>query len=198
MECLERKQKAKQLGDPLMDHGIMTFCGYIACVFLAALAGTIIWYIWIGKIDLRQLVSEANHDASMSRFQLLIFTFVVAIGLFELIEKAGAFPDIPQGVLTLLGISASTYAVSKGITYSQPSALLPNPTPESVLRAETAATSAQAHAQVAVQAANDANNAARSASTAETRSVGAAVVSRVGAVIAQDAATAASKSNQTE
>ncbi|MFY9852580.1 MAG: hypothetical protein WAK26_01725 [Terracidiphilus sp.] len=65
----------------------------------------------------------------MSRFQLLIFTFVIAISLFELVEKRtdGNFPEIPQGVLTLLGISASTYAVGKGISYSQPDLLGPQP-----------------------------------------------------------------------
>jgi hypothetical protein len=60
----------------------------------------------------------------MSRFQLLIFTFVIAMTMFEIVEKSGAFPDIPTGVLTLLGISATTYAVGKGISYSQPDVML--------------------------------------------------------------------------
>jgi hypothetical protein len=89
--------------------------------FIGILAITILWHIWIGKIDLSSLLSEANGSASMSRFQLLIFTFVVAVSLFYLVEKNqdAKFPDIPSGVLTLLGISASTYAVGKGISYSR-------------------------------------------------------------------------------
>src|SRR5215471_19074358 len=75
-----------------------------------------------GKIDISRLLEEkgANGEkgggASMSRFQLLIFTFVIALSLFLIVVNTGAFPDkIPPEVLTLLGISATTYAVSKGI-----------------------------------------------------------------------------------
>jgi uncharacterized membrane protein YgcG len=68
-----------------------------------------------GNIDLSGLLSE-DGKASMSRFQLLIFTFVIALSLFLMVAENGTkFPDIPANVLTLLGISASTYAVSKGI-----------------------------------------------------------------------------------
>jgi hypothetical protein len=94
--------------------------GFVGSLFVGALALTIIVFIWTGKIDFSALLNEANGQASMSRFQLLIFTFVIAIGLFEIVENTKAFPDIPNGVLTLLGISASTYAVGKGISYSQP------------------------------------------------------------------------------
>jgi hypothetical protein len=95
---------------------VLSVCGYIICGFLGVLAATIIIWIWRGKMDLGNLLNEGNGQASMSRFQLLIFTFVIAISLFELVEKSptASFPDIPQGVLTLLGISASTYAVGKG------------------------------------------------------------------------------------
>lgn len=103
----------------------MGICGYVICLFLGALAATIIVWIWQGKIDLSALINEANGQASMSRFQLLVFTFVIAISLYEVVEKTTSFPDIPQGVLTLLGISASTYAVGKGISYSQPGLLGP-------------------------------------------------------------------------
>jgi hypothetical protein len=79
-----------------------------------------------GNIDLSGLLSEKTDQgmkASMSRFQLLVFTFVIGLSLFLLVTasvdpkdpKAGKFPDIPANVLALLGISASTYGVSKGI-----------------------------------------------------------------------------------
>ena len=104
---------------------VVSVFGYIVCGFLGVLAATIIIWIWREKMDLSNLLNEGNGQASMSRFQLLIFTFVIAISLFELVEKRpdASFPDIPQGVLTLLGISASTYAVGKGISYSQPKTL---------------------------------------------------------------------------
>jgi len=72
-----------------------------------------------GNIDLSKLLSEEGKGASMSRFQLLIFTFVIGLSLFYLVVQNGKeFPKIPPEVLTLLGISASTYAVSKGIQAS--------------------------------------------------------------------------------
>lgn len=70
-----------------------------------------------GNIDLSTLLTE-DGKASMSRFQLLIFTFVIALSIFLMVadNPTGAkFPEIPSNVLALLGISASTYAVSKGI-----------------------------------------------------------------------------------
>lgn len=102
-------------------------CGFVLCFFLGFLALTILYLIWTKQIDLKYLLSEPNGDASMSRFQLLIFTFVVAFGLFEVIENNMSIPDIPTGVLTLLGISASTYAVSKGISYSAPEVMMNTP-----------------------------------------------------------------------
>ncbi len=96
-----------------------TICGYGVCFFLGLTCALLLWFIWTGKIDLTRLLSEANGSASMSRFQLLIFTLVVAISLFIMVERNGVFPQIPDGVLVLLGISASTYAVGKGISYSR-------------------------------------------------------------------------------
>ena len=136
--------------------------GFVLCAFVGLLGGTIIVWIWQGKIDLSALISESNGQASMSRFQLLIFTFVIAIGLYELIElrvNTTGFPDIPNGVLTLLGISASTYAVGKGISYSQPQTLMPpasnadsTDVDDAVVAAQAAAGEAAVHAATAQQA----------------------------------------------
>jgi hypothetical protein len=101
---------------------ITTLAGFFVLGFLALLGGTLIALIWKGKIDLTRLISEPNGDASMSRFQLLIFTFVIAASLFLVVaghDGGPEFPDqIPQGVLLLLGISSSSYLVSKGIQFS--------------------------------------------------------------------------------
>lgn len=95
--------------------------GWVLLVALSAITATVIYYMWTGRIDLGRLISEPNGDASMSRFQLLVFTLVVAFALF-IITVSGdkpSFPDvIPASVLTLLGISASSYLVSKGIQFS--------------------------------------------------------------------------------
>lgn len=76
--------------------------------------------IWKNQINLSGVLEEANGDASMSRFQLLIFTLVFAVGFFLFILKNMNLPDVPSSVLILLGISASTYAAGKGIQFSRP------------------------------------------------------------------------------
>ncbi len=77
---------------------------------------TILLYVWRGRIDLARLTSGKDGSASMARFQLLVFTFVVGISLFLIVVSSpAAFPDIPPGILALLGISSGMYAVGKGI-----------------------------------------------------------------------------------
>jgi uncharacterized BrkB/YihY/UPF0761 family membrane protein len=86
--------------------------------FLAALMVGIVILILIGRIKLDKLISEPNGDASLSRFQFLIFTFVIAASFFLIVVGSDPprFPDsIPSEIFVLLGISAGTYAISKGI-----------------------------------------------------------------------------------
>src|SRR5579859_7402412 len=94
--------------------------GWTVCILVAALGLAILVLIIMGKIDLSMLISEPNGGASMSRFQLLIFTFVISLGLFYaiVIRGNGTFPDIPGNLMALLGISGSSYLVSKGIQFS--------------------------------------------------------------------------------
>ena len=100
-----------------MDR-LTDFCELLACLFLGVLAIILLVKIATNKIDLEWLISEDNGHASMSRLQLLIFTFVVAVSFVKIVEKKGELPVIDSSVLTLLGISASTYAVGKGIQKS--------------------------------------------------------------------------------
>lgn len=94
--------------------------GWIAVIFVGALAGVVLWMIFRGKIDLTKLISEQNGDASMSRFQFLLFTFVIALMWLYLFFCNGKceFPSIPPTVLGLMGISSGSYVVSKGIQKS--------------------------------------------------------------------------------
>ncbi len=68
-------------------------------------------------MDLSTLIQESGSSkASLSRFQLLLFTFVIA-GLYLILSvEAGDFIEIPQSVLGLLGISGGSYLISKGIS----------------------------------------------------------------------------------
>lgn len=83
--------------------------------------------MWRNEINLCTLIEEANGQASMSRFQLLVFTLVVAVGVFLSILHTLTLPDIPNSILILLGISASTYATGKAITFSRPEGLWRKP-----------------------------------------------------------------------
>jgi hypothetical protein len=89
-------------------------------IFLFFLAITVLLEILLGKIDLSGLLEELSSGASMSRFQLLVFTFVIAFSFFIVVTADGAqgFPDIPNSVLVLLGVSAGTYGVGKGLQVS--------------------------------------------------------------------------------
>ena len=102
----------------------IAFLGFIAiAIILLGFAGIVLLKIWRGDIGLDGLLAEpvpedkpdASMKASLSRFQFLIFTFVIA-GLFLLLSiEAGTFVDIPTNVLALMGISGGSYLVAKGV-----------------------------------------------------------------------------------
>jgi len=112
-----------------MGNYLEVVVGYLVCGVVGLFALLVLWRIFRGDINLNLLVSEKTGEASMSRFQLLIFTFVIGLSFFlivvsnarpRMVDAAGApiragLPDIPGGVLGLLGISASSYTVSKAI-----------------------------------------------------------------------------------
>jgi hypothetical protein len=92
--------------------------GWVIVGFVGLLGLMIIVLILRGRIDLTMLISEDNGAASLSRFQLLVFTFVISLSLFYIIASTTppAFPSkIPPEILGLLGISAGSYVISKGI-----------------------------------------------------------------------------------
>lgn len=95
--------------------------GLIIAALIGFLGLTVVYLIIKGRIDLSKLISEPNGDASLSRFQFLLFTFVIAMSLFLIVvsKDPPEFPDIPIEILALLGISGGSYIVSKGIQTSR-------------------------------------------------------------------------------
>ena len=91
--------------------------GYALLIVIFTVGVVILIDMATGKIDLSQLLDEVDGGASMSRFQLLIFTFVIALSFFIIVaaKPSAGFPTVPPAVIALLGISASTYGVAKGI-----------------------------------------------------------------------------------
>ncbi|CDZ46712.1 hypothetical protein [Neorhizobium galegae] len=105
----------------------------ILCVIILAIAAAVVWAMLSGRIDLSHLLSESSSahpgpapanppKASLSRFQFLVFTFVIA-GLYLVLSlETGTLIEIPNGVLILLGISGATYAAGKAMGDKKPPA----------------------------------------------------------------------------
>ena len=106
---------------------LVLLSGYLVAVLIGSIGFIVVGKMYKGTIDLRWLISEgpqSGRDASLSRFQFLIFTFVIAMSLLLMVvaqlKNAGntfAFPDL-KNVWELLGISGGSYVVSKGIQKS--------------------------------------------------------------------------------
>src|ERR1043166_1725746 len=98
---------------------------WIVVIFIAAIASIILVKVWVGSISLSGLLSEPVEvppvappvpgKGSLSRLQLLMFTFAIGGLYLTLSLEAGSFVDIPNQVLGLLGISGGSYVISKGI-----------------------------------------------------------------------------------
>lgn len=95
--------------------------GWILTIFLGALGVIILWKVFVGQIDITYIICDENGWASLSRFQFLVFTFVIAMSLFYLIasQTPPSYPKIPAEILGLLGISGGSYVISKGIQSSR-------------------------------------------------------------------------------
>ncbi|MCA0871946.1 hypothetical protein LCL97_13990 [Seohaeicola saemankumensis] len=99
------------------DIALIGFTAFGSVILLFAAA--VVWQL-VREDALTGIVLEPgeNPKASLSRFQMLVFTFVVA-GLFLMLSiEAGDFVDIPASVLGLIGLSGGTFVVSKGVTTS--------------------------------------------------------------------------------
>lgn len=102
----------------------------VVSLMLVALGLTVVRAMWRGDIRLTHLLSEPvlpgeSQDvakASLSRFQFLVFTFVIAGLYFVLSLETGALIDVPEGTLILLGISSATYVGSKAMQNSRSTA----------------------------------------------------------------------------
>ena len=118
-------------------HLLALAMGWIVTILVAAFALAIIYKMVKGDINLMYLIAGADGDASLSRFQFLVFTFVIALGLFLIVlstTPAPAFPEIKGGILALLGISGGSYVTSKAVDANAskppaPQVVIPPPAP---------------------------------------------------------------------
>src|SRR6187551_2428311 len=117
----------------------ITVLAYSVVLFITGIEALILYQIATNKINLQLLIADDGGDASLSRFQFLLFTFIIGAGLLHLTLKGSAFPTVDEGILMLLGISGASYAIGKS---------LDKPTPTTVTT--TTAASSDAAATVAV------------------------------------------------
>jgi len=97
-----------------MEKAVMIFTYVLTLGFLGIFL-VLIWKMITNKIDLDELISEPDGKASMSRFQLFLFTVVIA-GLYVILSiESGQLLDVPAGALGLLGISGGSFVVSKAV-----------------------------------------------------------------------------------
>lgn len=97
---------------------VTQIAAWIVVIFIGLTSLLILWYMVTGKINLEKLISEDDGTASLSRFQFLVFTFVIAMSLFLVIvgQNPPKFPgEIAPEIMALLGISRGSYVISKGI-----------------------------------------------------------------------------------
>ena len=120
-------------GMSAIEMAVTVFVYVFAAGFLGVFL-VLLWKMATDRIDLEFLISEVEPPvqnavavpgivpmpplikASLSRFQLLLFTLVVAGLYLILCLENGQLIDIPNGTLGLLGISAGGFVVSKSIT----------------------------------------------------------------------------------
>jgi len=97
---------------------VATFMGWVIAIAFTALSFLVLLRIYQNKIDLSNMLSETGttNKASMSRFQFLLFTYIIGGVYLILCLETGSLIEIPANVLGLMGISAGSYAVSKGIS----------------------------------------------------------------------------------
>jgi hypothetical protein len=98
-----------------MSNGPWIALQWILVVFIGLVGLVILWKILTDKIPLNSLLSEPDGKASLSRFQLLMFTFVIVSIYVVICLQQGELQEISAGVLGLMGISGGAYVVSKGI-----------------------------------------------------------------------------------
>lgn len=99
--------------------------GWILTIFLGIVGLIVVVKMAVGGdkgIDLKNLIDDEKGNASLARFQFLVFTFVIAMSLFYIIASKNPpdYPErIPNQILALIGISGGSYVVSKGIQSSR-------------------------------------------------------------------------------
>lgn len=101
---------------------ILTLAEGAAILILAGLAGTVLWQLLVGKINLRGLLDDKlTGGFSPGRLQLLVFTLMgtgeYLIRIHDKLEKGDltTLPGVPETLLLMLGGSNLFYLGGKSM-----------------------------------------------------------------------------------
>ena len=75
----------------------VTLLAYSVVLFITGIEALILYQVATNKINLHQLIANERGEASLSRFQFLLFTFIIGAGLLHLTLKAFGVPDGGRG-----------------------------------------------------------------------------------------------------
>jgi len=126
-------------------HNLALAIGIVGIIIVGAIAAAVVRDLWNGKIDLTKLLS-GDDAASLSRFQFLIFTFIIGLSYLYVAVDKETLPDVANA-WALLGISGGSYVLSKGIQMSADTAVKAQE--HATRQAEAAAQQARAIAEQA-------------------------------------------------
>ena len=98
-----------------MSVGEVRWIYWALVILILGFAALIFYRLW--RVDFSGILQEpGSQKASLSRFQFLLFTFVIAGLYLVFCLDTGDFIEIPGSVLALMGISGGSYVISKGIS----------------------------------------------------------------------------------
>jgi|HubBroStandDraft_5_1064220.scaffolds.fasta_scaffold506516_2 hypothetical protein len=107
--------------------------GIVGTLIIGCIAGTVVWRMWTNQINLSQLLSD-DPSTSMSRFQFLVFTFIIGLSylllvitrisaaegqlekvadLSKLADLLKELPGVPGGVLGLMGSAPAAMSAAR-------------------------------------------------------------------------------------
>ena len=89
-------------------QSLALIAGWILAILIGGLGIIILIYIINGKIDLTKLISEKDGSASLSRFQFLIFTFVIAMSLLIIVVSQDP-PNFPSSIPSSVFLKTSIH-----------------------------------------------------------------------------------------
>lgn len=105
----------------IISPDVWSGIAFIVCVAVILIILGMAWLVGVrlfnDKTSLVGLLHEPDSGkASLSRFQFLVFTFVIAGLYLGLSLESGTLIEVPDSALWMLGISGGSYIAARGVS----------------------------------------------------------------------------------